>query len=282
VRLGHIDPQQCTTVGDFAAVLEHFRAAGYRFVSPADVSSGLDPSARHVMVTFDDGYFNNVRALPVMKRCDVPTTFFISTGHVRDGRCFWWDVLYRERSARGASLAQIRAEGAALKRLPYAQIEEELAQHFGSGATKPRGDVDRPLTAAELREVARDPLVHLGNHTRDHAILTRCQRRDVEQQIAGAQEDLREMAGVTPMMIAYPNGDTTVDVVAAARRAGLTLGVTVHPAKNGLPLAVDSDSAMRLGRFTPNGGNRAGISAQCRSFRSDVSLRGYLKRLAQR
>src|SRR5688572_17254650 len=124
VRLGHIDPQQCTTVGDFAAVLEHFRAAGYRFVSPADVSSGLDPSARHVMVTFDDGYFNNVRALPVMKRCDVPTTFFISTGHVRDGRCFWWDVLYRERSARGASLAQIRAEGAALKRLPYAQIEE--------------------------------------------------------------------------------------------------------------------------------------------------------------
>jgi peptidoglycan/xylan/chitin deacetylase (PgdA/CDA1 family) len=186
-------------------------------------------------------------------------------------------VLYRERSARGASIDDIRAEGAALKRLTHSQIEDELARRFGRDATTPGGDVDRPLTPAELRAFAREPLVHLGNHTRDHAILTRCAPHDVETQIAGAQEDLREMAGVTPTMIAYPNGDTSDEVVAVARRAGLSLGITVHPAKNALPLPPDSPRAMRIARFTPVGG--ADVAAQCRTFRSDVSLFGALKRL---
>ena len=41
------------------------------------------------MLTFDDGYYNNHLALPVLEEFDVPALFFISTNHVKQQKCFW-------------------------------------------------------------------------------------------------------------------------------------------------------------------------------------------------
>jgi peptidoglycan/xylan/chitin deacetylase (PgdA/CDA1 family) len=267
-----VEPLERTTVAQFRQLVEYYLGHGYQFVSPADLSRGLAPDRRYALITFDDGYYNNTLALPVLEEFKVPAVFFISTNHVRRNKCFWWDVYYRQRLAEGATRRQIYRETVGLKGMKTREIERMLVGRFGDGALEPRCDVDRPFTPAELRQFARSPYVHLGNHTADHAILTNYSPAEVREQVEGAQRALEEMTGVTPTAIAYPNGAHDRAIVQACAEAGLKIGVTVRPHKTALPVKAGWEGMLRIGRFGPSGD--APIVAQCRTYRSDLQLYG--------
>src|SRR4051794_40552303 len=126
-----VDPLQRTTVAQFRRFVEYYLEHGYQFIGPADLMAGLDPDRRYALITFDDGYFNNTLALDILEGYKVPAVFFISTDHVRQNKCFWWDVLYRERIAQGTSGRKAYREGIALKTRTTEQIEAELDARFG-------------------------------------------------------------------------------------------------------------------------------------------------------
>jgi peptidoglycan/xylan/chitin deacetylase (PgdA/CDA1 family) len=51
---------------------------------------------RSVVITFDDGYADNLTtAKPLLERFHIPATFFLSTGCIEGHREFWWDELER-------------------------------------------------------------------------------------------------------------------------------------------------------------------------------------------
>ena len=272
---GLIDPFQPVTLENFATFIDHFLMRGYRFVSPADLLNGLDPEGRYVLITFDDGYANNLRALPVLRAFDVPACFFVSAHHVSEGKAFWWDVVYRERRRQGQGAAAIEAEQTALKRLAFDAIESKLRREFGPDAFVPITDLDRPMTEAELRDFAADPRVTIGNHTADHAILTVHDDATVGAQIRSGQDFIARITGSSPVIIAYPNGNYDARVVRIARGEGLSLGVVVEPRKTHLPLC--DDRAMTIPRYALDGG--ALTLTQCESCRSDIQLRHGLRRL---
>ena len=269
-RSGVMDPQQGTTVPMLRRLIEHFQKQRYEFIGPADILKGLRADGRYVLLTFDDGYGNNVRALPVLEAAGVPATLFISSGHVKKGKAFWWDVVYRQGKRRGQSENAICRIVAGYKRFTAAEIETRLQSQYGAAVLHPVGDLDRPFTPAELRDFVAHRLISVGNHTRDHAILTNYSVAEAREQIEGAQADIREMTGKTPEMIAYPNGNESAAIVRAAVSCGLRLGIGIRPGRNRAPLHPSSNAAMSIKRFIIWGD--WGIEAQCRTSRSAVSF----------
>lgn len=242
-----VDPSLAASVEFLDRFLTHFRVLGFEFVTPDAVDAGLRPDGKYAMLTFDDGYHNNLAVLPLLRAHSIPATFFISTGHVAEQRAFWWDVLVRHRRRRGADSAAIVREQNALKSMSLQRMHQYLETEFGSDALRPLGDLDRPMTSAELRAFASDPLVHLGNHTRDHVVLTRCSAETAQAQIEGAQRELEEWTGKRPRAIAYPNGDHSSVVRDICRRASLTTGLTIAPSYN--RTNPTEARRLRLGRF---------------------------------
>jgi peptidoglycan/xylan/chitin deacetylase (PgdA/CDA1 family) len=267
-----INPLQRTTVTQFHQFVEYYLDQGYHFVGPTDVLAGLSAGGKYALITFDDGYFGSALALPILEMFRVPATFFIATDNVLNNKSFWWDVVYRERVHRGASPEEGHRAGVVMKTQTTELTEQTLRARYGDAAFVPRGDVDRPLTPAELRDMARHPLVHLGNHTANHAILTNYDPAAARSQIQGAQDALRDMTGVAPVAIAYPNGGCNAPVARIAREVGLALGFTTRSEKVDLPLNLRSPRSMRLGRFAPVG--ELPMLQQCRTFRSDLQIYG--------
>lgn len=263
-----VDPFQPVTVEDFRAFIRYFSGQGYAFVSPQQILDGLDADGRYIFITFDDGYANNLRALPVAREFGAPITIFAATNYILRNRSYWWDVHYRERRARAADPAEFSAERAMLKNLSYSEITDRLVSWFGEDALAPQGEVDRPMTAEELKQAASDPLVTIGNHTTDHAILTACDESEITRQIGDCQESLTAMLGEAPEIIAYPNGNYDDRVVRIAGQLGLRLGVTTAPHKTKLPL--NGGTAMEIGRYGLSGGQ--GTTRDCRICQSDFQL----------
>jgi peptidoglycan/xylan/chitin deacetylase (PgdA/CDA1 family) len=270
-----VHPMDRTTVDKFRRLIEYYVHHGYQFISPQDLLKGLDPRGKYVMLTFDDGYYNNRLAVPILEEFNVPAVFFISTNNVRDNKCFWWDVLYRERKAQGISERQIYDEGVDLKSLPTEQIEERLIEKFGRNALTPRCDIDRPFTPDELREFASSPCVHIGNHTSNHAILTNYSAEGVRRQIQAAQDYLGELLGQKPISIAYPNGRQNDMVVEICRELGLKVGFTVRPEKLSLRSLRKPKNLLKVGRFVPHANST--MEMQCRTYRSDILIYGALR-----
>lgn len=273
----HVDPQQRITIAKFREFCEYYVKKGYAFVSPEDVLSGLTAEKKYIMITFDDGYYNNSYALPALEEFGIPAVFFVSTNNVLRGKCFWWDVLYRERRKRGATPKQIEAEGRQLKSKTADEIEAHLLREFGGDCLKPIGTIDRPFTVAELREFSRNRHVHIGNHTCDHAILTNYSRSGVRQQILNAQLEIYRLTGVKPQIISYPNGSYSREIVRVTRDMGIKMGITIDAKKNYLPINVQNIESVHLGRFILVGD--MSIPAQCDVFRSEFSLYNRVKNL---
>ena len=100
----------CLPLHVFARQME-FLTAYYRVVSldeaVARLASGANDELAAVL-TFDDGYRDNVWALEYLRYYDIPATFFVSIGHVRDGRPFDHDRRRGFEQAAPMSVEDVR------------------------------------------------------------------------------------------------------------------------------------------------------------------------------
>lgn len=274
---GVVDPHERATPDGLARLFGYFRDHGYRFVSASEIDRGLPAEGRYAHLTFDDGFANNLHLLDLLPSEQVHATIFSSANHVRDGKAFWWNVVYRERRRRGQQTS-VAAECARLRQMTVAEVDRHLLSEFGPGALEPVGEVDRPLTVRELREMASSPWIEIGNHTLDHAVLPLYPPAEAEAQVAGAQDWLGDILGETPFFISYPNGNADDGLADMALRNGLRLGVTVVPTRNELPAS--ATTRMRLGRFRIVFDHRE--RPRMRAVRSSVQLAAVARGLVLR
>lgn len=220
---------------------------------------------KSVVITFDDGYKDNYRyAYPILKKYHVPTTIFLTTGHIDTGNLFWWDkVSYiihhtdldqinltgmgtfflrseREKS-RSSSLIIDK-----LKKVPeetkYILINNLLAQ-TGVEILNNLGE-DLILSWKEIKEMSNFGIT-FGAHTVSHPILTNLSLDQAKHEIVQSKRDIEEMIGCHVTSFSFPNGDLNSDIVKLVRESGFACSVAVLPNK----LVDSGDSLYMISRI---------------------------------
>lgn len=160
-----------------------------------------------VLLTFDDGFANNVDVLlPILEEFDAPAVFFVTVQHVLNPR----DWLPATRRLIEKVWHQVE------------DMPETTARNFYDG-----------MTVGQLQACAQHPLITIASHTISHAFLSRCSLLEQENEISGSKRLLEEMAGKPVDYFAYPTGDYDARTIQLVQQAGYKAAFAVDPLRLG-------------------------------------------------
>jgi peptidoglycan/xylan/chitin deacetylase (PgdA/CDA1 family) len=229
---------------------KHFRMLTVdEFVSA--VASGKPAREPSCLITFDDGWFDNLRyAEPILTKLQVPAVVFVATGYVGTDKCFWQERLGRLldaswRNASGAAvLTKLDAPAPAdlddheatrnwirviidrLKHRPpqeVSQLVDELeAQLPSTRANHP----DRFMSWDDVVQLAGSGYITIASHAHSHRPLTELDGEEIAAELTRSRAEIERRLGREVTTIAYPNGNHDDQVVAAARSCGYVAGFT--------------------------------------------------------
>ncbi len=233
-----------------------------------------DNQQKYVVFTLDDGYRNNAEfAAPVFSRYNIPYTIFITTGFVERKRSMWWRTaaaLVTEadsfRFDFGGGAVDIRSTNSAQKSAAFARLvqfmqcfdEDEAVARIDAAAQRVGIDAislvdESVMSPSELRNLAVDPLVHLGAHTVTHVNLRRVDDKRLAKEIADSTDAVARYAGYRPRSFAYPYGwkaAAGAREIRAVSEAGFDVGVTTQP---GVLQQTDEMQVAAIPRISLNG-----------------------------
>ncbi len=237
--------------GQMRAVAGYFSPVAMQEVV-AFVDGGAPLPARPLLVTFDDGYRDNLtEALPILRHYGIPATVFLATDHIGTASPLWWDFAaycFAHTERQAADLPELGARDWTGERVRD-QVLAEWSEHLKGLAHERRQaavaelpdrlEVNVPAAAFdglmlswdEVRSM-REDRVDFGAHTRTHPILTRVDPERARREISGSKAAIEAKLGDTVTSFAYPNGqpaDVTPEIRAMVQEAGFRVAVTLFP-----------------------------------------------------
>ena len=277
-RWASCDPDYTLEAGLLERCLAFFRR--HYNVVPVDAvlaarRGGPALPARALLVTFDDGWSDNVDfALPRLARMRMPGLLFVVADVVGRRLAF-----FQERLVGALRLGRLRVADLAAA-LPAAEpvaegigglrrvigrlesLDEDARERALAPFAAAMDDGLRHMVAAEeLRALERGGIA-IGLHGRTHAPMTRA--RDLDAELGGARSavapHLRD--GRAPVTMSFPHGRYDAAIAARARAAGYELVFTSDPVLN----PVDPQPGWLLGRV---GFEQSGIVDAEGRFRAD-------------
>ncbi len=217
------------------------------------------PLGRAVVITFDDGYADNLYAAkPLLERHAAPATVFLTTGQIGSTRELWWDELERllvapqeipealelrivGRTHRWWFRGPSRRHGDAqehrlrayydlwclLQPLPACEqweVLDELRRWARQEATvrAPR----RILDADEVLALVDDGLVEVGAHSANHPVLPCLDARAQEEEIRRSKAACEALLDRPIQAFAYPFGRYAAATTTLVRNAGFACACT--------------------------------------------------------
>jgi peptidoglycan/xylan/chitin deacetylase (PgdA/CDA1 family) len=257
-------------------------ARHYRFVSlseAAEMVAGLRaPRPRCLVLTFDDGYRNNLtHALPVLRRFSAPMALFLPTGKVERRSLFAFDRLdyalqgipgpeltlevaglhqvltLRPRGALVASFSKLRnllkeRLGADLEYAPVVEaIVTECERRAGRSleSIKETDDWSALLSWDDVASLARDPDVELGSHSVEHTRLAFAEPGTVCRELRESKAEIERRTSGPCAHLAYPNGSWSPAVAQLVREEGYVCALTTEEGLN--PVGHELTALRRIG-----------------------------------
>ena len=259
-------------------VVTYLRQSGLDIVSLDEMHRRLserDFARRFVCLTFDDGYRDTLEhAYPILKKADVPFAVYVPTSFPDRLGELWWLALEAVIARNHHIGLQINGRNrtfecatVSAKRALY----DELYWWLRARPTETElRDVVRNLAAcyhvdiaafcqklcmswAELAQLAADPLVTIGAHTVNHAMLAKLPRESARSEMELSRSVIEAALAVRPEHLSYPIGDRSSAgprEFAIAAELGFKSAVTTRP---GVLFPQHADHFTALPRISLNG-----------------------------
>jgi peptidoglycan/xylan/chitin deacetylase (PgdA/CDA1 family) len=253
---GTFEPHRIQKVSpDFLElVIGQVRGLGFDIVSLDEAHFRLIEGDRRPFVcfTFDDGYRDNLEyAYPVFKRHELPFAVYVPTNYPDGHGEVWWLALARVVVNLDAldvkidgSMRRLRASTPDEKDTAFntiywwlRSIEETDARAFVRELCyaidfDPRSLChELMMTWEEIRQLAADPLVTIGAHTRSHFALAKLTLAEAQAEIAESVRRIERETGRACQHFSYPYGDEAsagTREFQLVREMGLKTGVTTR------------------------------------------------------
>ena len=211
-------------------VIGEVRAAGFDIVSLDEAHRRLNaPTACRPFTcfTFDDGYRDNFQhAYPIFRRHGLPFAVYVPTDYPDGLGDLWWLALEKVvssvsqlRTALDGEMRILKCATPQEKDRAFHQVywwlrsidEGEARLYVRDLSAKTGVDVtglcrDLVMTWDELRQMAEDPIVTIGAHTRRHFALAKLTAAQAEAEIAASIERIAAELGRRPEHFSYPYG----------------------------------------------------------------------------
>ncbi len=217
----------------------------------ADWWTGKADLPKHpVLVTFDDGYMNNLtNAAPVLLGLGIPALFNICTGYIESAQALWileiyWRVLHWPNATiptPGAGIDRtVDPQGRALlagsvreacKKLPHEECERYLDRLREVEISDSREEKEEVFGFLDWDGVRRlkNKGFEIGSHTVEHPILTRISLDRVDHELRASKLAIEEQIGGVCRCFAYPNGsepDISSAIAGRVQEAGYDFAFT--------------------------------------------------------
>lgn len=184
----------------FEKMVKWLIAHGYEFITPKElyeiITNGKSLDKKYVWLSFDDGWksgYNNV--LPVLKKYNIPATFFIATKGIEDGYYWFLRAMQNRKSDLYAEIGELWE----MSNAERVKIVNQLPSYVGDRIT---------MNVSELQQMQESGLANFGNHTHDHVMSDKCSKQELALEIDKCSEIMKDIAGDDCSFIySYPNGN---------------------------------------------------------------------------
>lgn len=253
------------------------RAAGHEIVSLDEAVRRLaQPGSEKPFACFtlDDGYRDNlIHAYPVFKRHQVPFTIYVASEYADGQGDLWWVVL--ENAIRAANRIDVTIGGVRvamdtetavqksaafdalywpLRKLPEREMRATIRKMAADAGYDPSTLCrDLIMNWDELRELAKDPLVTIGAHTKRHYSLAKLPEHEARAEIADSVARIEQELQRPCRHFAFPYGDASAAgqrEFEMARTLGLASAVTT---RKGIVGEANRNALCALPRVSLNG-----------------------------
>jgi peptidoglycan/xylan/chitin deacetylase (PgdA/CDA1 family) len=187
------------------------------------LSSGKNFPKNSFLITFDDGYADNlVNAVPLLNSLNLPSVFYISTAGIGTEKLMWWDELdlvfknlkesknineLLKKYGFSDSGSLYRYYLSACKTAKSLEEREHLLTEIRSITAIDHENKYRMLSLEEFKRLGSSKQCTIGAHTVNHLSLAHLNIADKEKEIIESIRWLKEKCGSEISHFSFPYGE---------------------------------------------------------------------------
>ncbi len=211
----------------FKQFLLKLRDNRYSFISLESLyhilRSKNKPKQKFAVVTFDDGYKDNITiAYPILKEVGIPFTIYITTSFPNKVALLWWYIIediiltrskiniwgktFDCKSWENKNTTFYEVRNIVLN-IPPQQMQTELTNMLQEYNIDWKNYAQNLcMNWEDIKYLSNDPLCTIGNHTTNHYNLAQLSKSEIEHEILEANTQLEKHTNRKIEHFAYPFG----------------------------------------------------------------------------